>query len=137
MDIIFGAVIIWFLSQTTKFIIRLLKGERITSKAMLWSYIWAAGYPSTHSSILAGSAYFIGVRDEFGVVFSAFTIVAILLIYNLIDNRKQQEILRPFHESGGLYDRVLDMSGHKPSEVLAGVFLGTIMAYVLAPMLLF
>ncbi|PJE64172.1 MAG: hypothetical protein COU90_03655 [Candidatus Ryanbacteria bacterium CG10_big_fil_rev_8_21_14_0_10_43_42] len=136
MEIIIGTLVIWFISQTIKYSIRILGGERVSFQSFFWAYMWASGYPSSHSAVLAGLTYFVGVKEGFSTTFAITAVVSSVLLYNLIDNKKQQDLLKKFHQRGGAYKHLIDMSGHKLGEVVMGVMLGGVLAYILSPILL-
>ena len=135
MEIILGSLIIFAISQTAKFLIRVVRGEKISFQSILWAYVWASGYPSSHSALLAGLTYFVWVKEGLGTLFAITIVVTAVILYNLIDNKKQQDLLKKFHQKGGSYKRLIDMSGHNIGEVFVGIAFGVLLAHVLSPFL--
>jgi len=41
-----------FLSQTVKYVGKLVKGNGFSTKHLVFTYLWASGAPSTHTSIM-------------------------------------------------------------------------------------
>ncbi|HOY56500.1 MAG TPA: divergent PAP2 family protein [bacterium] len=139
MKFIIIPLLIWFLSQTAKYFFRLIRPGRKKLKNPLWVYKWAGGAPSTHSAMLTAALYNIAFYNGFDVLFAFGVTVALLFMYNLLEDRQKAEMEEKIWEGKGpaWVDRIfqdgklLDISGHTFFEVISGIIFGLVMAFVL------
>ncbi len=139
MKFIVIPLIVLFLSASAKLVVRVLKGKRITWQLVGWVFSWAGGIPSTHSAFITSSVYLIGKYDGFGPLFGFSTVVALIVMYNLIEAKEQyeltqkhwQEVLSKVIAKITHNEELWDIYGHTFSEVVAGVAFGVVATYVL------
>ncbi len=92
MKFILIPIIVWFLSQSVKFIARLIHDKRKGLDKAVWVYQWAGGAPSTHTAVMTGVTYLVWVDYGLSSMFSFCFAASLLLIYNLLEDRKKQEL---------------------------------------------
>ncbi|TSC78824.1 MAG: hypothetical protein G01um101429_647 [Parcubacteria group bacterium Gr01-1014_29] len=130
----------WVISQTIKFGSVLLKKDRKEFETMFWTYMWAGGAPSTHSAMLTVTLSLLWHDRGFDAIFGFCLVVALLIMYNLADNYKQQLMIQRYFDQSnnpalkkiskdGL---LLNLSGHTFLEIFSGVALGLVIALILA-----
>lgn len=135
--ILAAALLGWFLAQTLKLPIEYLRTGR-------WSWgLWFSpgGMPSSHSSLVTATSLAIGLYYGFGSpLFGLSLAIAIIIIYDAAGVRRQagihaekindiiDELFRgqPLNE-----ERLKEVLGHTPIEVIAGVLLGLSIALTL------
>ncbi len=140
MKFILIPLIVCFLSQSIKFIIRLIVEKEPSLRSFSWVYQWAGGTPSTHSAMLASALYLVGENNGFDSVFAFCVVVSLTVIYNLVEDKKKQEIVeKRWKENGNTFankifkdGKLLDISGHTYFEIMAGITCGVIMAIILS-----
>ena len=93
MKIILIPIIVFFLSQTLKFVARLIKNKDHLDSSAFWVYMWASGAPSTHSAVLVSSLYLLYLKVGLSEVFAFCLFVVVLVIYNLLASKKKEEII--------------------------------------------
>lgn len=135
MKFVIIPVLIWFISQTLKFFIRLFSSERKNIKDAIWVYSWAGGAPSTHTATIFGTLFLVGKYEGFNALFGFCFVTAMIIIYNLVEDRKKEEMREgifygAFNKILGS-SKLLDISGHKFIEIVIGLPLGLISAYLL------
>ena len=134
----FMAVFIsWSLAQSIKIVIyRFTEG-----KWNLWHFFDAGGMPSAHSA--AVTALTIGVAFELGTsnpVFTVCLVFALIVMYDATGVRraagKQAEILNKIvddiYSTGKVrIDKLKEILGHDPVEVVAGASLAIIVTHII------
>ena len=136
MKYIILVVSIWVISQTLKFIIRILRGEKTSFENISWIYQWGSGAPSTHAALITASVYLVGQDDNFGSLFGFSFTVAILLLYNLLVERRKQEIFAEYIRTSNdpslqravREGRLLDIGSHSYPDIVIGIALGLLIA---------
>lgn len=133
-----AALIVWFLSQSLKFILNIVKNRELDFKLL----IATGGFPSSHCSVVSALAFSIGINSGFSS--GLFALSAILAGVVISDARgirqsagKQAEILNKiiedlYQKKGLKMERVKEFLGHTPMEVFSGVLLGILMAGLVA-----
>lgn len=132
-------LIIWVLSQSVKFIAHTIKSGSVSKEAVYWIYQWAGGAPSTHAAMLTSSLYLLGIYNGLDAIFGFAFVVALILMYNLLAEKKKQELFDKHlrkTKDGSLKtvikdSRLLDISGHTLFEIFYGVIFGLISAIIL------
>ncbi|MBI2673276.1 divergent PAP2 family protein [Candidatus Woesearchaeota archaeon] len=125
-------LIIWLIGQSMKCIIYLLRYKKITKKKVLWIYTWASGVPSTHAAMLASSLYLLWFYNGIDATFSFAFVVSLLLVYNLLAERRKEELLEQRANKKtnkflqAIFDdhKLLDISGHTFFEIFTGIVVG-------------
>ncbi|MBI2650626.1 divergent PAP2 family protein [Candidatus Woesearchaeota archaeon] len=132
-------LIIWVISQSIKFLIYILRKGTISRKDFSWICQWASGSPSTHASMLIATLYLLAAYKNFDAIFGFAFVVSLMLVYNLLAERKKQELfeehLRKAKE-GPLKTivkdgKMLDISGHTIFEIASGIIFGLVATFVL------
>ncbi len=128
----------WLVAQTLKPIL-----YRLTKRQWDWRWLMSAGgMPSSHSAAVASLAVAVGLRE--GLESSAFAItlvVASVVMYDAAGVRRaasiQARILNQMLEElfAGhpiAHERLRELLGHTPIEVLVGAGLGVGIGYLIA-----
>lgn len=130
-------VITWFITQLTKVFIGLVREKKFNFKWL----VGTGGMPSSHCAGAAALATSLGM--EFGFDSSVFAIGIIFAIVTMFDAQgarravgKQAGILNRIVED--IYfkkpikeERLLELVGHTPVQVLAGALYGVFLAWFL------
>lgn len=130
------AIVSWFVAQLIKVIITLIHERRLD----LNKFFASGGMPSSHSSFVVALA--IGIGQEYGYDSGYFAIAAVLsfvVMYDAANVRLQagrqavviNQIVEVL-ENPNLKpeERLKELLGHTPLQVLAGCILGIIIALV-------
>jgi acid phosphatase family membrane protein YuiD len=141
------ALIAWFLGQALKVPIEYLVKRR-------WNWaLWfgSGGMPSSHSSLIVATTLSIGLFYGFGTpVFALAFAISMIIVYDAAGVRRQagfhaEKINLLFEElfsgkpipQARLQERLKEVIGHTPNEVIGGIALGVIVAlsvYFIWPM---
>ena len=127
----------WFIAQTLKLPIHYLRYKR-------WSWaLWfsAGGMPSSHSSLITATTLACGLYEGFdSPVFALAFAVSMVILYDAAGVRRQAGIhaqrintlIEEFFSGHPIpQERLKEVLGHTPREVLAGMGLGIAIAVVL------
>lgn len=136
-QVLVAALLGWFIAQTLKLPIHYFRYKR-------WSWaLWfsAGGMPSSHSSLITATTLACGLYEGFdSPVFALAFAVSMVILYDAAGVRRQagihaQRINTLIEEifSGHpiSQERLKEVLGHTPREVLAGMGLGIAIAVVL------
>ena len=122
-----AAVISWAIAQGTKIILTLVIEKRFDATRL----VGTGGMPSSHSARVMALAFAVGKQDGFESPFFAIALIlALVVMYDAAGIRraagKQAEILNLLIEKHQLPDmeKLKELLGHTPLEVLAGAILG-------------
>jgi acid phosphatase family membrane protein YuiD len=86
-------------------------------------FFGAGGMPSSHSTLVASLTTAIGIQTGWDSVATAISIIfSIIVMYDSAGVRREGE----FHQ-----ERLKELLGHTPVEVIAGAALGILMAIIL------
>ncbi|ACB85270.1 divergent PAP2 family protein [Natranaerobius thermophilus] len=131
-----SALIGWFVAQLIKFTIYLIKHRSLDLKL----FVASGGMPSSHSSFVVGLTGALGFDLGWGAPITALSIVfALVVMYDAAGVRraagKQAEILNKLifednTDKNLTEQRLKELIGHTPVEVLAGAILGFLVAYL-------
>jgi len=129
------SLISWFTAQSLKVIISLLQSGKLDYHR----FIGTGGMPSSHSSLAMGLATAIGLENGWNSsIFALALVVALIIMYDAASLRraagKQAEVLNKmldelFHDGKIKEERLKELLGHSPLEVIAGAFLGIALAF--------
>ncbi len=129
-----AAGIAFLISQTLKVILYYFKDGEFN----LWHFCEAAGMPSTHSAMSSALALSVGVVEGFASPLFALSVVfSIIVMYDAMGVRfaagQQALILNKiiediYSEKSGEKEKLKELIGHTPSEVLGGLILGVFVA---------
>ncbi|NQT95612.1 MAG: divergent PAP2 family protein [Candidatus Omnitrophica bacterium] len=129
-------VLVWLIAQITKVLIGLIREKKFNFKWL----IGTGGMPSSHCAGAAAFATTLGL--EFGFDSSMFAIGLVFAIVTMFDAQsarratgKQAEVLNKMFED--IYfkkpikeDRLIELIGHTPVQVLTGAVFGGILGYL-------
>ena len=123
-------LILWFCIQTFKVIYELLKTKKLNFKRI----IGAGGMPSSHSAITMCISTMIGKSEGFdSSIYALSLIVALVVMYDAAGVRraagKQAKLLNKIIDTPGLsnvqvQEKLVEVLGHTPIQVLVGALLG-------------
>lgn len=128
-------MIAWFAAGTLKFIINFI---RFRSQAV--TLIGNGGFPSTHTTVVSSTVFLIGLSE--GVAAPVFGLGVAVLMITIIDALgirravgKQASAINRYILPGNNDQPLLrERQGHNPIEVLGGLILGFIVAFILHQM---
>lgn len=127
-----AVVVSWFLAQSLKVIIY----QRQEGAWNFWHFFEAGGMPSAHSASVTALTVSIGLVYGFDTaLFTACLVFGLIVMYDATGVRraagKQAEMLNKIvddiYSTGKIrIEKLKEILGHDPVEVLAGAFLATI-----------
>lgn len=128
-------VITWFLVQTLKVISDLLVHKKLNIKR-LWG---SGGMPSSHSAFVTSLTTVAALSKGLeSLEFAICIIFSAIVMYDAAGVRraagKQAKVLNQIIENDGdinIQEKLVELLGHTPFEVLAGAIVGVLMAIVL------
>ncbi len=131
-------VIAWAIAQTLKVIIELLLNREFNAHR----FVGAGGMPSSHSALVMGLTTTLGIELGWDDPITALAfIIALVIMYDAAGVRraagKQARILNmiihELQQGNKLVDekeKLKELLGHTPIEVIAGALLGLIVPYL-------
>lgn len=129
-----ATMIAWVCAQTIKIVINIVKGKRFNFKWL----VSTGGMPSAHSAGVMSLASAVGIQEGFNsTVFIATLIFALVIAFDAQGVRRatgqQAEILNKMMDDIYLgrkiqEDRLKELIGHTPFEVLVGSVIGIAIA---------
>lgn len=142
LDVVFIA---WFLAQGYKFI-----KELIVNKKVELNRIWGTGgMPSSHSSTVTSLATAVGIVNGYSSTFFALALTfAGIVMYDAAGIRRSagkqaaiiNRLMEKIHQSnfitGVQEEKLKELLGHTPFEVLVGAILGVVVSYIFKDYLL-
>lgn len=129
-------LITWFIVQSCKVIIDLVKSKKLNVRR-LWG---AGGMPSSHSALMTSLATTVAFTEGLeSPLFAVSVIMAGVVMYDAAGVRraagKQARVLNQIIESEGkninIQEKLIELLGHTPVEVIAGAFVGVFIATLL------
>lgn len=128
---------VWFGIQIFKVITDLVKTRKFNFKRIMG----AGGMPSSHSAVVTSLAALIGKNQGYDTpIFGISVIFAFIVMYDAAGVRraagKQAKILNKIVETPGLTgvqvsEKLVEVLGHTPIQVLVGAIIGIIIGLVL------
>ncbi|MBQ4161160.1 MAG: divergent PAP2 family protein [Clostridia bacterium] len=128
------ALLGWFVAQLLKVITVLIRDKRFDVRR----FVGSGGMPSSHSSFVMALATFIGLAQGFdSAMFALSMVFAFVVMYDAAGVRraagKQAAVLNQMIEHWDdapeiQGERLKELLGHTPYEVLAGAILGIVLA---------
>ena len=125
-------LMLWFCIQIFKVIYELIKTKKFNFKRI----VGAGGMPSSHSAVAMCLATMIGKSEGFDSnLFALALIFALVVMYDAAGVRraagKQAKLLNKIIETPGLtnvqvQEKLVEVLGHTPIQVIVGAFLGII-----------
>jgi uncharacterized protein len=138
-EVILTAAIAGFMAQVIKFTTTLLFCRQLDFKLL----VQTGGMPSSHSATMTGMATSVGLIAGFdSVVFAIALGIALVVMYDAAGVRraagKMAGILNKLveevyltHNPNHVHERLRELLGHTPVEVLGGFFLGVATALLM------
>ena len=131
-DIFMASAVGWFFSQMIKLASNLLKKR----DKVFWNFVWASGFPSTHSALTTSTSIYIllkfGLSDP---LFGLSLILTFIVIYDRLKINQVYRIIRSVYPD--LDDKALEKGihlnetfGHKIIEVAAGILIGVLSGFL-------
>lgn len=126
----------WFVAQSVKVFIGAIREKRFNFK---W-FVGTGGMPSSHASGVTALAASVGIQE--GVATALFAVTCMFAVVVICDAQgvrrasgKQAEVLNKILDD--IYwkkhvqeDRLKELIGHTPIEVIAGIIVGLIAAFL-------
>ena len=136
MDIVFVCGIAWAIAQGIKVMIRYHE-----IKTFDWQLLWGSGgFPSAHSAfvtcLMVQIGFVEGFRTSIFALALGFWAVVIYDSFNVryavgIQGQALNELRRNLVKDLGTdYQPLKDVLGHTPSQVIAGILLGAVIAWL-------
>lgn len=126
----------WFFIQLFKVVWDLVKTRRFNFKRILG----AGGMPSSHSAVATSLATLVGRSEGFNSpIFAISAIFACVVMYDAAGVRraagKQAKLLNKIIETPGLSnvevtERLVEVLGHTPLQVIVGAFIGIVVGLI-------
>ena len=126
----------WFFIQLFKLIYDLVTTKKFNFKRILG----AGGMPSSHSAVVTSLTTMIGINEGItSPIFGLALIFAFVVMYDAAGVRraagKQAELLNKIVETPGLTgmevtERLQEVLGHTPTQVIVGAIIGVLVGYV-------
>ena len=134
---IYVPFLLWFGIQLFKLIYDLVTTKKFNFKRILG----AGGMPSSHSAVVVSLATLIGKYEGVGTpIFAVTMIVAFVVMYDACGVRraagKQAALLNKLIETPGLTgvevsEKLVEVLGHTPFQVLVGALIGVIVGLII------
>ena len=134
---VYVPLLLWFFIQLFKVIYDLITTKKFNFKRILG----AGGMPSSHSAIVTSLATLIGKYQGVDTpIFAVSLILAAVVMYDACGIRraagKQAELLNKIIETPGLTglqvsEKLVEVLGHTPFQVLVGALIGVIAGLVM------
>ena len=137
--ILISAVSSWMIAQVLKTIIHFYFTKSFVAERLVGS----GGMPSCHSATVCGLSTAAGMQFGLGSFeFAMATIFAIVVMYDAIGVRREtgiqakiinemMEILESMNKELSVEDKLKELVGHTPIQVLVGAILGIINAVII------
>jgi len=131
------ALITWVVNQSLKLMVFYITEKKWDMRR----FIGAGGMPSTHSALSICVATTIGLKEGWGSpLFALAIVIAFIIMADAAGVRREtgkqakvlNKIILEFFKEIRLKDnRLKELIGHTPFEVIVGAFIGIIMAWIL------
>ncbi|MCK5306147.1 MAG: divergent PAP2 family protein [Candidatus Omnitrophica bacterium] len=130
------AVLSWFIAQSVKVLVGIIREKRFNFK---W-FVGTGGMPSSHAAGVAALAMAVGLSKGFdSVIFAVSLLFAVIVMFDAQGVRQdtgiQAEVLNEitddiYFKRGIKEEKLRELVGHTPVEVLAGMILGILISLV-------
>lgn len=125
-------MIAWFAAGTLKFMVNFIRFPR-----QAVNLIGNGGFPSTHTTVISSTVFLIGLAE--GMSAPVFGLGVAVLMVTIIDalgirravGKQASAINRHILPGNTTQPLLRERQGHDPVEVLGGLVLGFILAYIL------
>lgn len=138
-DILWAGILSWFTAQVIKTILYAVLNKTLDFTRLVGD----GGMPSAHSATVSAVAAMTGLSCGFGSpVFAIACIVAIIVMHDAMGVRletgKQAKLLNEMvalfealgHSKLSMEKKLKEFVGHTPSQVMAGMLLGIVVAVI-------
>ena len=123
-------LIVWFLVQAFKVIFDLVKYKKLNIRR-LWG---SGGMPSSHSALVCSLATVVALENGLNSTnFAISVVLASVVMYDAAGVRraagKQAKVLNQLLENDGsinVQEKLIELLGHTPKEVIVGAIVGII-----------
>ena len=132
--ILWVSLLAWFIAQLMKVLITIIWGKQLD----LTRFVGSGGMPSSHSALVVSMATSIGYTEGFdSPLFALSVAVALVVMYDAAGIRRAagkqaavlNEIVAELQAHRGITEEKLkELLGHTPVEVIAGAILGIIVS---------
>ncbi len=136
---LWAAALGWLIAQLIKTLVSLSKEHKLN----LGHLVASGGMPSSHTALVVGLATAVGRVDGLeSTVFALAAVFAGVVMYDAAGVRlavsRQARVLNLmledfFHERGLREQRLRELIGHTPTQVLVGALIGVIIGIVMTP----
>jgi len=138
-NILFIIIIAWFVAQSIKVVLGVIREKRFNFK---W-FVGTGGMPSSHASAVSAMTTSVGINNGFdSPLFAVAVLFTIVVLFDAQGVRRasgqQAEILNKILDD--IYwkkrikeDRLKELLGHTPVEVLTGTGLGVLIGLYFKP----
>ncbi|HEY8391881.1 MAG TPA: divergent PAP2 family protein [Capillibacterium sp.] len=133
--VFWGAFFAWLLAQVLKGLIALCKQKKLDFRR----FVGAGGMPSSHSAFVSALATGVGLTDGWAsTTFAMALVFSVIVMYDAAGVRlaasKQAATLNKmvkelFDEREFHHERLKELIGHTPIEVIAGALLGILVGW--------
>lgn len=128
-------IITWFIVQTIKVVVDLIKNKKLNVRR-LWG---SGGMPSAHTALMTSLATTIAYTEGIDSALFAFSVImASVVMYDAAGVRraagKQARVLNQIienEENINIQEKLIELLGHTPIEVVAGAIVGVLVANLL------
>jgi uncharacterized protein len=131
------SILSWFIAQLLKVIVVYVRNKKIDFRRLVGS----GGMPSSHSAFVVSLAFCVGKSCGFNSPeFAISTVFALIVMYDAAGVRRAagrqakilNTIIQDMHDNGKFPEEKLkELIGHTPVEVIAGAIVGAITAIAL------
>ena len=129
-------VLAWFAAQMVKVVLGIYREKRFN-----WEWVFGTGgMPSSHAAGMASLATSVGCVSGFDTpIFAVTSVVALIIMFDAQGVRratgKQAELLNKimddiYKNKGIQEDRLKELLGHTPVEVIMGALLGIFLSFL-------
>jgi acid phosphatase family membrane protein YuiD len=135
--IILSCVLAWAIAQAMKIVLELILEKKFDIERLTGS----GGMPSSHSAFVVALAVAIGMREGYNsAIFALATGFACVVMYDAAGVRraagKQATVINALLLNFSFHDEIADeklkeLVGHTPIEVIAGAVLGCVVAIII------
>ena len=135
--ILWASLLAWFIAQLIKVLLTIIFGRQLD----LTRFVGSGGMPSSHTALVVSMATSIGRVEGFNsTLFALSVIVACIVMYDAAGIRRAagkqaavlNEIVAELQKSRSIREEKLkELLGHTPIEVLAGAGLGILISLLI------
>lgn len=134
--IILCCVVSWALAQTFKFVHELYKTKKFSFDIL----VGTGGFPSSHTSFVVSLAGGVGFTEGFdSTMFAISLVLSFVVMYDAMGIRRAagehakvlNDLVLKLDENSSVEERLEELLGHTPLQVVGGVILGTVVSILM------